>query len=47
MLEVTPKEDDNMTEFATLQDFLTQTEHGPYVSIYLVNSRTKRLRQSA
>ena len=24
-----------MTEFATLQDFLTQTEHGPYVSIYL------------
>ncbi|WP_125708734.1 hypothetical protein [Lacticaseibacillus porcinae] len=24
-----------MTEFATLQDFLTHTDHGPYVSIYL------------
>lgn len=24
-----------MTEFATLQDFLTKTDHGPYVSIYL------------
>ncbi len=35
MLKVTTKGDDEMTEFATLQDFLTQTDHGPYVSIYL------------